>query len=126
MEKGLFIREWVTISLVLGLVAVLLAISWSASENKEKNLIADKEKKQTSQIEIEIFGAVKKPGVYYFAPGITTKEVLKHVPLDRKADRKQIDVKKVLYSSQRLLVPYKEEICRITGDLGKNLDGNGG
>jgi hypothetical protein len=107
MENRLLLREWVSISVLLGLIICLTAIAASSRESKGKIHRTEIEAKKALKIAIEIKGAVKNPGIYYFSPGITLKEVFKEVQLDKTADRKQIDVKKVLYSSQVVEVPFR-------------------
>lgn len=109
MKTSLCLREWITIASLFGLIATLSAISLSHSGEVKKVLkVAVLEKRAQVDIEIEIEGAVKKPGVYKCTPGSTIAQILKEAGLDKTADRSAIDKKRILYSSQKVVIPKRK------------------
>lgn len=67
------------------------------------------------QITLHLSGEVKKPGDYQFYPGISVQGVLNHVGLTRQADKKQIHLKKVIFTSQEIYIPKKKSPKREVG-----------
>lgn len=105
MKSSLKNREWVVIASLLSLIATLSVISLSSIRAKETVLTAAIEEKRAQPfIEIEVVGAVKNPGVYRCVPGSTIEEILKLAGLEKTADRKSIDKKRVMYSSQKVVI----------------------
>jgi hypothetical protein len=112
LENSLYVREWAAIFLVLSLFLILGISSWRPSIR-----ISGSRPCEATQIEITLMGEVAQPGVYLVSPGTTVKEVLKSISLLKSADRRQIPFKKVLFSSQTLIIPARKQ---------KNLEGKGG
>lgn len=113
MKNQLHIREWAVIGVVGGLIAAFSCVSWftrlHAKADLERWAHATQNKKE---IEITLIGAVKDPGKYLFSPGVTLKEVLQKVGLSKQADRKKINFKKVIYTSEKIEIPAKPKKVR--------------
>lgn len=91
MEKRLYYREWVIISLILGLILFLSAISWvSRIRNESALLEQEQEIDSRPTIAIEVDGAVKNPGIYYFLPGTSLKEICREAGLKKKPIGKKL------------------------------------
>ena len=111
MKKNqLLYREWLALSLILGLIGSLITISTFSKISISKRMGSEFYLIKEQKIEILFTGAVKKPGVYYFPPGYPLKVALKEVGLLKEADRKLIDFKKVLYSSEAIEIPRRNKI----------------
>ncbi len=105
-EAKLLIREWIAVVLVGGIIFSLGAISWRADRVvKEEIQVGFRQSAPLLSLKIE--GAVVSPGIYHFPPGITLREVLKTVKLQKNADRRKLKIKRVYYSSDTLFVPAK-------------------
>jgi hypothetical protein len=106
---ALLLREWATIALVIGLILACGATSWALRRGAKAHLdgwdqlMAEAPRK----IEIAISGAVLRPGTYLFSPGVTVRQIFQEVALDKKADRKKLNFKKVIYTSEAIDVPFK-------------------
>jgi hypothetical protein len=109
MQEKITQSEWIIIVIVLGLIALLGAISYSGS-----TLVKSRRQAQTSAgprqkqvIEISIEGAVENPGTFYLQPGCSLKDVLKIACLSKGADRKNLNFEKIIYKSVKITIPSK-------------------
>lgn len=101
----MLLREWGAISLFLGLISTIFFVASFSDQNRVKILPTQ----ARALIEIKLTGAVKKPGIYHCEPGVTLKKLLGEVSLSKKADRKRIPFKKVLFSAQSIDIPEKNQ-----------------
>ncbi len=109
LDSQILFREWIAIALVGGLVILLAIVSWLPQLNLENEVAGYRvERAKQPTIEIVLEGAVSHPGSYTFAPGVTVREVLKATSLLKEANRKEIPFRKVLLTSQTLVIPHKE------------------
>jgi hypothetical protein len=108
-EARLLIREWIAVVLVFAIIFSLGVISWKSDRiayEKVKGGLHVSE----PLLSLKVEGAVISPGIYHFPPGITLKEVLKTVKLQKNADRRKLKIKRVYYSSDTLIVPAKSAV----------------
>lgn len=105
--KKLLYREWITVSIVLGLMGSVTLFSWGAPHHHKASQQLKRAAILPAKISLTVEGAVKNPGTYFFTPGITLKEVVREVGLTKNADRKNIEFKKVFYESQEVAIPQK-------------------
>jgi len=104
-------REWVAVFLIGGLIAAIIASSLIKEIKIKKNFHRTNFYQQHTQDESKIYltllGAVENPGTYAFTPGLSLREILKEVSLSKQADRKKIDLKKIIYHSETIEIPFK-------------------
>jgi len=104
--------EWIIVAVVAGLIGVLGAASYLNNHvlriKHGSHLVARQEQK----IEISVDGAVENPGTIYMKPGCTLKEVLRLARLAKHADRKKINLEKIIYKSSRIYIPSKMQISK--------------
>jgi len=110
-KNQLLQREWVMISLILGFLMTLIILT-IFSQIPEKSVFANKKDHSLATIQVSLRGAVKSPGKYSCMPGISLKALLKEVELTKDVDRKKIPLKKILYSSQSIEIPRKNDTAR--------------
>lgn len=109
MKEHLHFREWVGVAAVIGLIGSFAAISWISGVRVEKRFEAlEREAVEAPLIKLEINGAVERPGIYRFHPGISLKEALEEVKLKPEADRRRIKFRTIFYDSQIVEIPYKK------------------
>lgn len=114
MTNQLHLREWAIIGLVCGLIVACSSVSWFTRLHAKAHLEKWAEVKQNqTEIEVTIVGAVKTPGKHLFLPGTTLKEVLQKAGLEKRADRKKINFKKVIYTSEKIEIPEKPLKTRV-------------
>ena len=107
MDK-LFYREWAVIALVVGIILSLIAISWLSERRVDRQIAQAKKSFQSDAlIAIEITGALKNPGTYFFKPGITLGEAVKDLELLKEADRRKIPKKRILFHPQKVEIPFR-------------------
>lgn len=104
-EATLLVREWVAVALVGAIIFSLGVISWRSDRVVKEKVVGFRPSEPLLSLKVE--GAVVSPGIYHFPPGITLKEVLKTVKLQKNADKRKLKIKRVYYSSDTLIVPAK-------------------
>lgn len=99
-------REWALLSLILGFFLAICLVAYRSYVPPVSDLepIAP-----AASLQIVVTGAVAEPGVYTCRPGCNVKTLLAPLSLLPTAHRKQIPYKKVLYHSQAIDIPEKEE-----------------
>jgi DNA uptake protein ComE-like DNA-binding protein len=106
----MMLREWAVIALVLGFLVSIVVIA-KFSEVKDRDLIiaenGSKSPMHQMTLQVTLSGAVRKPGVYFCKPGSPLKELLKQAGLTPQAQKKKIDFKRIIYSSQSIEIPQK-------------------
>lgn len=113
MKERLHVQEWISVGLVIGLIGSFAAISWISGVRVEKRFDAlEKEISAAPSIKIELLGAVERPGIYDFHPGISLKEILKEVALKPEADRRRVKNRTIFYDSQKVEIPYKKSVVK--------------
>ena len=111
MKKNqLLIREWLAVALILGLLGSFIVIAHLSQVEVKKELINSKiQAANEVKLQIELSGEVERPGIYYVSPGTSLKSILKEAGLTKKADRKQINLKKIFYSSEKIELIAKKK-----------------
>lgn len=99
-------REWLAITLVFGFLIMNFTITWCARYEAQQALLETPLKKN---LNIELVGAIEKPGIYQCPFGSSLGELLKKVKLQPKANPKKIPFKKILLTDQRIEIPQKKE-----------------
>lgn len=108
MTNQLHMREWAIVGLVCGLIVTFSTVSWFTRLHAKAHLEKWEETSQNQkEIEVTLTGAVINPGKYLFFPGVTLKEALQKGGLVKQADRKKINFKKVIYTSEQIEIPEK-------------------
>ena len=110
MKEQLLVREWIVIFVLTGLILSLILIARFSriEEDKEFQLAKGIVFNPPAQIEIMVEGAVEKPGVYQFLPGVSYQDILNEAKPAQNADRRRLKKKKLFYESQTIVVPAKQ------------------
>lgn len=106
MEKSeILSREWLSVFLVIGAVSTLLAASKATCFSGE-DFVRDLRDVAPPEgvVQVIVEGAVERPGVYYFPPGVRLEEVLQKASLSLDAERSGIKFKKVIRKSRRVVI----------------------
>ncbi len=104
----LLAREWGVVVFVMafmGALVILAEVEHVRSRSLVQSEIALRDKKK---IDVVLTGAVKHPGLYRCDPGTSLRELLKEAQLLKTADRRQIILNKLFYSSQEVEIPIKK------------------
>jgi len=109
MKNRLLVREWVVIGILIGAVG-LLGVVTHLSKIRIKQVFAVQKACyiQEELIQVAIDGEVERPGVYAIPKESVAKDLFKLAKLTKEADRKRMDMHKVLYNGQCIAVPKKE------------------
>ena len=105
----LFFREWVAVFFVLCLGIFLALSNWGECKLhffKAQDSLS-KEFVERKKIQVEVSGAVGRPGVYEVDSGVSLKFVLGKACVLSRADKKSLYSKKVLLESCQVHVPEK-------------------
>jgi len=105
-ERLLF-REWAAVWLAVGVMLVLV-LALPSKKTMQGNLEQGFEGKG-KKIEVRVFGAVERPGVYEVEVGTALKEVVKLAGWKKKADRRAVYGQKRLLSACEIEVPEKKD-----------------
>lgn len=113
MKKQIFVREWTAVFLVFILFSSLIIISKTTRIRAKTHLVKYQKNTEEEKIVIELTGAVITPGPYQVRPGTALKMLLKEAGLAKTANRKKINAKKILFSSQKIEIPSKKPPSNI-------------
>ncbi len=128
--KNVFIRiklKHVNIVVVVTILIVITCIISIYIQKKEKTNIKinDKEfKNEKGKVCVYLSGAVNNIGVYSFNEGIILEEALNIIGgIRAEADMSKVNLSKVLYNSEKIVIPYiQEEKTEINKDEEVNKD----
>jgi len=114
-ESSVYASEWILVGSLALLFISLFVIATIRDGHKNfqiKNCLEDK----VEPIEIDIRGAVLKPGRYSFLPGVRLKEVLKKSIPKKHADLRLFDLNKQIGESLEIVVTELSSISiRVEG-----------
>lgn len=105
-QPRLLFREWLAVGCVIGIIASLAAIAW-ISEVRTESRFVTAEAAVPYLVKIDVSGAVFRPGTYLVQPGVSLKEALQGAGLTPRADRKKLNLRKIVYYAQAIDVPSK-------------------
>lgn len=88
-------------------MVTLIALSELTRVHRSTLLQSASAVREREKIEVRLTGAVISPGLYRCDPGISLGQLLKEAKLSTEADRRRIEFKKILYSSQGIEIPQK-------------------
>lgn len=106
----LMLREWGVLALLSGLMFSFFLTSLLSRERSGRIYEGKKHQYDQALIEINVTGAVISPGVYKFPPGMSVKDILGQARLTSRADKKKINFRRKIFTSEQIDVPEKEVI----------------
>ncbi|MCI0381739.1 MAG: hypothetical protein L0207_01615 [Chlamydiae bacterium] len=106
----ILLREWIAIALILGFMVSFFLITFIDKINLKEEVNAIRAKTSPIFFEVEVEGAVQRPGKYQIVPGTSLKSLLKDCGLLAKADRKKINFKKIFYNAETIHIPEKTKV----------------
>ena len=101
MKKNVPFYEWTFLCLLTGAIFSILFIS-TINQSKAKRLVCSFAAHKL--LKVEILGAVNKPGVYEFSPGVTYGTIFKKAKLDKFADTSNFNLTDRVFSSLQVRV----------------------
>ncbi len=102
----MFFREWFAVFCVLCFIATLFL----AEEFPCKSLFQVGQPAEIQKIQVEILGAVERPGMYEVEVGSSLLELVSRAGLKKTADKGALYLKKRVLNSCSVTVPEKK--CR--------------
>ena len=102
----MFFREWFAVFCVVCFIATLFL----AEVFPIKTLFWEGKSEGLQKIQVEILGAVERPGVYEVEVGASLLEIVKRAGLKKTADKGTLYLKKRVLNSCSVTVPEKK--CR--------------
>ena len=91
-------------------MALLALIAWQSSHVTAAKQLSIATSAVPETVQLTITGAVQTPGTYTFPAGVSLREVLRAIPLQKKADRKALDKKRCYYCSDQIEILYKQNV----------------
>lgn len=113
MKKNILnITEWVVTFFVSFVILLVVSVSYFQSYYFSKKIL------NASTISIEVTGAVKYPGRYFFYPGVSVGQVIKKAKQIDSTNLKEIDLAKTIYEPLSIVVPFLETIqVKVSGAI---------
>lgn len=99
----MFFREWFAVFCVVCFITTLFL----AEEFPCKSLVQLEEPAEIQKIQVEILGAVEKPGMYKVEVGSSLLELVRLAGLKKTADKEALYLKKRVLNSCSVTVPEK-------------------
>ena len=115
IQSGLQRSEWVLVGGFLILLAALLSFS-RLHQHRRSTQLRVYSQEIIRPIQIQVEGAVSKPGTYEFLPGVSLSDVLKMSCPKKWADLKSLNLEQKIDSSMRFEIPMLSSVCvRVEG-----------
>ncbi len=99
----MFFREWFAVFCLFCFAASLFFVANFSSNPTDLFCKTS----PLSKIQVEVLGAVERPGVYEVEVGSSIRSILAQAGIKKTADRQRVNLKKKLLTSCRLNVPEK-------------------